>query len=391
MNLGNESSSDLAAPPGGWPAPQAAYVHVPFCRHRCGYCNFSIVAGREDLVDRFLTALDRELEALQRPGVQTVFIGGGTPTHLNPDQLCRLMRMIRQRFALASEFEWTIEANPEDVTSEKLDLIVEHGVNRISLGVQSFDDRKLMMLERGHSGHAARLAIDRTVERVANVSIDLIFAAPGESLESWRRDLDTAVSMPISHLSTYNLTYEKGTSFWSRRYHGELEPTLDSLEVEMYAAAQSTAAAAGLDHYEISNFARPGNHCRHNLAYWQGQGWFASGPGAARFVDGRRELNHRSTTTYLRRIENGQSPTAECEPISVLQYARERAAFGIRMLEGIDLNRLSTQCGVDLSSQCGEAISQSMSEGLLAWAGERLRLTSRGILFADTVASRMLG
>jgi oxygen-independent coproporphyrinogen-3 oxidase len=388
LKSGSVTSSDR--PPQRWPQPRSAYIHVPFCRHRCGYCSFSVVAGRDDLIERFLSALDSELAPLQSPAVETIYIGGGTPTHLNLDQLDRLLAMIGRRFVLDDCVEWSVEANPEDITPAKLDLLAARGVNRISIGVQSFDNRKLQLLERGHSGESVQSTIERASAAVGNVSIDLIFASPGETLQGWRSDLDAALSLPIQHLSTYSLTYEKGTSYWSRRKRGELHSLDEALEVEMYQLARSLTDRSGLGQYEISNFARSGYRCRHNLAYWEGSGWYGAGPGAARFVDGARQLNHRSTSTYLRRIESGQEPTAESERLSPEDYARERAAFGMRMIDGIDPKEISLATGIDLIGLCGEAIDQSIKEGLVQRQESRLRLTERGILLADTVASRLL-
>ncbi len=350
-----------------------------------------MVAGRDDLIDRFLTAVDLELSNLGRPKIQTLFIGGGTPTQLSADQLNRLMIVLKSRFDLQSGLEFSLEANPEDIDEQTLDVLSDHGVNRISLGVQSFTDQKLKTLERSHSPAAACEAIEMVASRIENVSIDLIFAAPGESLEDWRRDLETALTLPIMHLSTYALTFEKGTSYWNRRLHGQLQAIDESVELAMYQHTLQACEEAGLEHYEISNFAKPGYQCQHNLAYWHGCGWYAAGPGAARFVDGRREVNHRSTTTYLSRMEAGRSPVAETDAITTTQYARERAAFGIRMIEGIDLDLLSNEAGVDLRQLCGGAIEQCLDDGLLRESERRMRLTNRGVLFADTVAAALLG
>ncbi len=253
-----------------WPMPRSAYIHVPFCRHRCGYCNFSVVADRDDLFDRYLAAIDRELATLDRPLVQTVFIGGGTPTHLTTPSLSRLLSIVRTRFRFEECVEFSTEANPEDITAEKLDCLVQHGVNRISLGVQSFNDEKLKLLQRGHTGDRAVENINAAASRIENVSIDLIFSAPGETLLQWEQDLRTAFSLPIQHLSTYALTFEKGTSFWSRLSRGDLSLGDEAVEVEMYQAARRMTAEAGLSHYEVSNFARDGRRCRHNLSYWDG-------------------------------------------------------------------------------------------------------------------------
>ena len=257
--------------------------------------------------------------------------------------------------------------------------------------MQSFDDAKLSRLERGHSGRQAQRVIAQAAEKFGNVSIDLIFAAPRESASDWQSDLATALSLPIAHLSTYALTFEKGTAFWGRRLHSVLEPIQEETEVEMYRSVMDACREAGWEHYEISNFARPGFQCRHNVAYWSGRGWYAGGPGAARFVEGRREVNHRGTSAYLHRMERGKCATAESESITTIQYARERAAFGIRMLEGIELEALSRETGVDVEQVCGEALQRSVDDGLLEAVNGRFRLTDRGVLFADSVAAALLG
>lgn len=373
-----------------WPQPRAIYLHVPFCRHRCGYCNFSVVAGRDELGERFLAALEWELSRLQQPEVDTVFVGGGTPTQLPLPWLDRLLTLVRDRLQLVADAEWSVEANPEDITPEVLETLAGHGVNRLSLGVQSFNDVKLQVLERGHRGGEAQESIAAAAVHIPNLSIDLIFAAPGETIDHWRRDLQTALALPIGHLSTYALTFEKGTRFWNRRQRRELTAVGDEVETEMYLLARAATRAAGVQQYEISSFARPETRCRHNLAYWRGQPWYAAGPGAARFVNGRREVNHRSTTRYLKRVEARQDPTAERETISPQQYARERAAFGIRMIDGVDLGQITRDSGVDVTSLIGPAIDRCRDDQLLTQHQDRIRLTDRGILFADTVAARFL-
>ena len=390
MALTSTDRGDAATPPGGWAMPRSAYIHVPFCRHRCGYCNFSVVADRDEWIDRYLQAIEVELTALDRPRVSTLFLGGGTPTHLPIDSLAKLLGLVAAAFDRSADAEISVEANPEDINETTLAVLRDHGVNRISLGVQSFDDSKLKILERGHSGDQARRIIEQAAGVIPNLSIDLIFSAPDETLAIWNRDLEIACSLPIRHLSTYALTFEKGTQFWNRRHHGELFGNDDSLEVAMYQAARNCARDAGLLQYEVSSFAADGFRCRHNMSYWHGDGWYAAGPGAARFVNGLREVNHRSPATYLRRMENSQSPTAESEAISVEQFARERAAFGVRLFDGIELAEFQQATGFDLLSLCQDAIETSTDERLIEQQGSVIRLTERGILFADTVASRLL-
>jgi oxygen-independent coproporphyrinogen-3 oxidase len=355
-----------------------------------------VVANRDDLIDRFLGAIDRELEGIVRragepPRLRTLFVGGGTPTHLPPQALRRLLHLLRRRFQLDDSAEWSVEANPEDISRQTLSLLAEAGVNRISLGVQSFNDHKLAVLQRSHCGASAESVIRAAAEAIGNVSIDLIFAAPGETLDDWRRDLETALRLPITHVSTYALTFEKGTTFWNRKLRGDLLAVDESSELEMYDLAREALADNGFEHYEISNFAKPGRRCRHNLAYWQGKHWYAAGPGAAAFLSGCRTVNHRSTTTYLKRIEAGQSAIAESEPISGEQSAREAAAFGVRMIEGVDLDRIAAASGIDLVSLLDKPLRRLQAMGLIDRQGGAIKLTGRGIHFADTVAAELLG
>jgi len=374
-----------------WPTPQSAYVHVPFCRHRCGYCNFSVLPGRLDLADSYLQALQAELHELATPApVETLFLGGGTPTRLSIPHLERLFDLLDHWFPRHAGGEVSVEANPEDINVALLSFLQSRGVNRISLGVQSFTRSKLAMLERSHDRNTACNAIEMAAQVIGNVSIDLIFAAPGETPQQWRQDLQQAIALPITHLSTYSLTYEKGTQFWGRRAHGALVSVDEDDELMMYQDVQSLATAAGFMHYEISNFAKLGGQCRHNLAYWQGRGWYAVGPGAAKFVDGKREVNHRSPTTYIRKLLSGASPIAESESISAAQWACERAAFGVRMIQGVDFDMIKSETGVDVQRVREQAIARCVQHGWLQVTGSHHQLTAAGILMADTVAAELL-
>ncbi|TWT56009.1 radical SAM family heme chaperone HemW [Allorhodopirellula solitaria] len=419
MEKTSDFDPSLAAdPPGGWPVPKSLYLHVPFCRHRCGYCNFSVLAGRDDLQDRFLDAVERELSELQgrrgelgedrgeaRDGrsrrstmtmtmapieLDTLYLGGGTPTQLTPPRLRRLFHILSERVSLAEDAEFTCEANPEDLTTETLTGLVEGGVNRLSLGVQSFDDAKLETLQRSHSGEEAVTAIRRAGESIGNISIDLIFAAPGETSPAWQRDLDTACELPIEHISTYSLTYEKGTEFWSRRRQGTLQPVSEDTDIEMYHASRQTLTAAGFQQYEISSFAKQGARSRHNSVYWNGHGWYAVGPSAARFVDGWRDVNHRSPTTYLKQVLAQGSAVAERERIELDQHAREIAAFGIRQIDGIDLQEINRRVGYDFAATIDEVVDRFVKTDTLIRCGHHIRLTEQGLLFADMVESQIL-
>jgi oxygen-independent coproporphyrinogen III oxidase len=368
------------------PSPRSAYIHVPFCRHRCGYCNFTLVAGRDDLIGAYLEALSRELSWLGGPHeVDTLFFGGGTPTHLPPRELERLFSTVRRTFILAAGGELSVEANPIDLDESRASVLAAGGVTRISLGAQSFHNGKLALLERDHQcEHVERaLALARTFAH--SVGLDLIFGAPGETVDDWTRDLTRALQLAPDHVSTYGLTFEKGTAFWSRLSRGELLPAAEDDERAMYELAIDSLSAAGYEHYEVSNFARPGQRCRHNETYWTGRAFFAAGPGAARLIGGRREVNHRSTTTYIGRVLGGQSPVAEREELPPEDQARERLVFALRLLEGIDLADFAAATGFSAEQLGGEALVRLVDLKLLDLTAGRLKLTRQGLLVSDAI------
>jgi oxygen-independent coproporphyrinogen-3 oxidase len=370
---------------------RAAYLHVPFCRHRCGYCNFTLVAGRDDLIERYLAAIGRELASLESPKkVDTLFFGGGTPTHLPAEQLDRLLRMSSTWFPLATGGELSVEANPIDLTSEKLGILKSHGVTRLSLGVQSFRCQKLRLLERDHSGKDAQNATIAAKSSIPSVSLDLIFATPGESLADWLADLDTAIGLCPHHISTYGLTFEKGTSYWSRRLQGNLAEVDEEIQRAMYEAAIERLSAAGYEHYEVSNFARPGHRCRHNEAYWRGDEYYAAGPGASRFLANRRETNHRSTMTYIARLERGESPVAEIDELNAADRARERLVFALRRIDGVSRQWFANATGHTVEQLAGETIRHYVELGLLADNGDDLRLTRDGLCVSDAMWPKLL-
>ena len=370
--------------------PRAAYIHVPFCRHRCGYCNFTLVAGRDDLIGNYLDALDCELAELGGShAVDTLFFGGGTPTHLPPSDLARLFEIVARTFMLAPGGEQSVEANPIDLDGTKSRVLAAAGVTRISLGAQSFDPRTLKLLERDHMPEQIVRSVEIARTFAQSVSLDLIFGVPGQSLADWQRDLASALTLAPDHISTYGLTFEKGTSFWSRLGRGELARIDEEVERAMYLAAIDTLSAAGYEHYEVSNFARPGHRCRHNETYWTGRPYFAVGPGAARFVGGRRETNHRSTTTYIARVLAGRSPVSEHEQLDPEDAARERLVFALRRLEGVDLDQFAAETGFSAQQLGGRALAQFVEQGWLelvpAAGSKRLRMSRQGLLVSDAL------
>jgi oxygen-independent coproporphyrinogen-3 oxidase len=350
-----------------------------------------LIAGRDDLVDEYLRAVEIELQCLGEPReVDTLFFGGGTPTHLSADKLRRLIALVQRWFLPRAGCEFSVEANPSDLSESVLALLAEEGVTRISLGGQSFDAGKLRTLERDHSPDDLRRAVEAAKAAVKSVSLDLIFGVPGETLDVWRADLAAAIALCPDHLSTYGLTFERGTAFWARLHAGRLLRLDEELERAMYATAIDTLAAAGFEQYEVSNFARTGHRCRHNEVYWAGDGYFAIGPGAASYVDGRREINHRSTTTYLKRVLAGQSPVAESESLEASDRAREALVFGLRRLAGVERDSFAERTGFEIDALVGEPLGRMVSLGLLVDDGRRVRLTRDGLFVSDSIWPRFL-
>ena len=370
--------------------PRSAYIHVPFCAHRCGYCDFTLIAGRDDLIDDFLSALRREIDTGPHAELETLFFGGGTPTHPSCDQLLEMFQIVSSRFSLAVNAEVSVEANPLDLTDEKIDLLADCGVNRISLGVQSFSPDALALLERDHSRDDITDVVRRLRRRFQNVSLDLIFGVPGQSMDDWQVTLQRAITLGPEHVSTYGLTWESGTAFGTRRDRGELSPVDEELEREQYALAINALADAGFEHYEISNFAKPGFRCRHNEVYWAGDEYWAFGPGAARYLNGRRETNIRSVLGWLAKMERGESPIAEAEELDPRHRAHELLFLGLRRCQGIDRADFRRRSGFDLDEIAAKAIADNVERGWLVDTGEAIRLSDEGQFVADRVVADFL-
>lgn len=368
------------------PAPISAYVHVPFCRHRCAYCNFSLMANRDDLIDRFLFALATEMSRLETArSVQTIFIGGGTPSLLSDLQTERLCETIRHWLPIENTGEWTIEANPLDITEHRCALWRSLGINRISIGGQSFHQGKLCRLDRDHTPEQLISCLKTAISNFDSVSLDLIFACPDETLMIWNEDLEQAIRSGIQHISTYGLTIEKGAAFWGLQQRGELKALDEDLELTLYRTAIERLTHAGFQHYEISNFAKPEYQCRHNESYWRGRSWWAFGASAARFVAGVRSVNHRGTLEYIRRIEQRRSPIAEMDVLTPEQVIRERLVFGMRQIQGICWSELVQDAPNCLVEELRRNVDRHISEGWMVQDGEQLRLSERGLFVSDSL------
>ena len=382
-------TANHALPPWLW--PRSAYIHVPFCAHHCGYCDFAVAVGQDDRIDDYIHALSAELARLDKPQrVATLFLGGGTPTHLRPGQLDALLESIRAWLPLESDGEFSIEANPAGLDDAKIRVLAEHGVNRVSLGAQSFDPAMLHVLERDHESADVPRAVERIRRRIGNISLDLIFGVPGQSLAQWCADLDGALELTPCHVSTYGLTYEKGTRLWKQRRAGQVQPLDEEAELAMYTTALDRLAGAGLEQYEISNLARPGRQCRHNLTYWANEAHFGFGVGAASYVHGVRRLNTRDLGSYIRRALSGAPTHFQEEELPPNQRAAETAIVQLRRCAGIERPAFAMQTGCDLDALLGAALGRLVELGLVLDDGRRVALTRQGRCVADAVIAELL-
>ena len=355
------------------------YGHVPFCAAKCNYCAFYSEAGSaakmEDYVDALLLELERFAPQL---APRSIFFGGGTPSLL-PAALMRLvLEAIHDKVSLSQLGEWTIECNPSTVSTEKAKLFRACGVNRISMGVQALDDELLKTIGRVHSLKAAIESYERL--RAAgfdNINLDLMFGLPGQTMDHWRSTLKKAIELQPEHLSTYCLILEEDTEFWSLFQKGLLKPN-EEQELAMYQTAIDTLGAAGYRQYEISNFAKPGRECAHNIAYWEGKNYIGLGPSACSTVDNRRWQNVPDTDRYIEGIRTRRPVVISEETLTPKLRAAERAAFGMRMNAGVPAEVLQGRWA-------GE-IAELLSAELVQWRDGRLIPTPRGILFADEIA-----
>lgn len=358
------------------------YVHIPFCPKVCPYCSFYKETSDRNKTQAFLDALLRELDQRQETGgplrPRTIFFGGGTPSALSTPQLDGLLTGLRARLDLSALEEWTLEMNPATVSLEKARALRNLGVNRISMGVQSWEPGLLLTLGRVHSAEQARRSYAILREAgFANVNLDLIFGIPGQTPAQWERTLRATVALEPEHISAYNLTYEEDTDFFARFSRGEF--TQDSeADADLFEFTADFLSAAGYPPYEISNFARPGRECRHNLAYWRGADYLGLGPSAFSTMGERRWANVRDTAAYNERIARGELAEDFVEAVPREMRRAEAIAFGLRTREGVPAEWLAGQA---------PAVEEHTALGLMeALAGERLALTRRGRLLADTVA-----
>lgn len=362
------------------------YVHIPFCKKKCIYCDFFSVGASPENVEAYADLIIKEYEArreeLGGEAVRTVYFGGGTPSLMSPRSLARILGSFRD---MESVGEVTLEVNPDDVTPDFVRDIREAGINRVSMGVQSFDDAELRFLMRRHDARGAEMAVDCLRNGgIENVSIDLIYGIPGQTVASWERSLRKAIGMGLPHLSSYCLTYEEGTLLTRKRDKGEFEPLTDEGCVAMYDCLASEMRKAGYEHYEISNFALPGFRSRHNSAYWNFTPYLGLGASAHSF-DGRcRRYNPSSLRGYRERIEQ-DGVACEIEQESVNELYNEWVMTRLRTSDGMSLNDLQSRFGEEKRSYAEKAAAPYLRAGDLKKEADVLSLTDRGVMVSDAV------
>jgi oxygen-independent coproporphyrinogen-3 oxidase len=366
------------------------YVHVPFCAKKCNYCAFYSEAGDGDLVNRYVDALIREMEMVaDQLKPETIFFGGGTPSLLNVRQWERILNAM-SRLNLLGAPEWTVECNPATVSLDKAKLLRDWGVNRISMGAQSFDESLLDRLGRVHSREMIFKSFD-ILRRAGfdNVNIDLMFAIPGQTLETWRQTLAEAIALGTEHLACYEVIYEEDTPLYEQLQAGKVLINED-LACAMYDELLAATAAGGLEQYEIANFARRGRVCRHNINYWRGGAFHGLGPSATGYVRGVRARNCSNTTRYCEQLEQNQRPVEWSEQLEPLARAGEIAAFGLRMTTGWPLDQFKRRTGFDLCQEWKSEINKMIELGYGKLDQQNFQLTPRGLRFADWAGAEFL-
>jgi oxygen-independent coproporphyrinogen-3 oxidase len=374
---------------------RACYIHIPFCERKCAYCDFNSHGGYgEEMFERYGQCIIHEIgrTSSAASSVDTIFFGGGTPTAIPARLLAEIINELRGAFNVERDAEITVEANPGSSDASKFAELRAAGANRISIGVQSFDDRLLKAIERIHSADEAARAVKAAREAgFENISIDLMFGLPGQSMEQWRQTLDQAFELKTDHLSMYCLIVEDNTPFGARASNGELSIPSDDDSADMFELARAEAAKAGFEQYEISNYARPGKTCRHNLHYWRNDPYYGFGAGAVSYIDGERATRIFSPIRYAEKIERGESVIRSSETPDLAGQMGETMMLGLRLIsEGVDTRRFKMRFGESPEACWPKSFEKYVNLGLLEKNGLSLRITNRGIFIASEIMTAFL-
>jgi oxygen-independent coproporphyrinogen-3 oxidase len=370
------------------------YIHIPYCVRKCLYCGFYSTPYSPRKADDFIAALKIEAEQSRKDIINgcmgSIYIGGGTPTVLSREQLGQVIADMRRCFTFDDDAEFTVEANPNTLPSGYLSFLLEQGVNRLSLGIQSFSDKALSVLGRLHNAREAADAFRRArISGFKNIGIDLIFGIPGQNAAEWQKTIDAAIALRPEHISAYNLSLDEGSQFARLEKTGEIALPEDEIVAEMYEHTVQSLSRAGYCRYEISNFALSGFACRHNQNYWERGEYLGLGPGASSFLAGTRYDNIADCDEYVRRLCNGLPARQSEEIVRADLAAAETLMLGLRTVQGVDLLRFRREYGTDLLNHLREGIGSLDAAGLILMTDERLRLTDRGFLLSDEVLKRL--
>ena len=370
--------------------PTSAYVHIPFCTQICYYCDFSKVFIKNQPVDSYLEHLIEEYDSYDIKKLRTLYIGGGTPTALSAPQLAFLLEKLTEKLDLSYLEELTIEANPGDLDQEKIAVLKDSPVNRVSLGVQTFNDRMLKQIGRSHSEKDIYENIANLKKAgFDNISIDLIYALPKQTMEDVKTNVSKAIALDIPHMSLYSLILENHTVFMNRMRRGKLPLPKEDLEAEMFDYIIAELEKAGFEHYEISNFSKPGFESRHNLMYWDNAEYYGIGAGASGYVDGVRYKNHGPIRHYLQAVEAGNARVQE-EVLTLKEKMEEEMFLGLRKKSGVSKKRFEEKFGLSFEDQYGAVVFELTEQGLLVPDRDIVRMTKQGLFLGDTVAEKFI-
>jgi oxygen-independent coproporphyrinogen III oxidase len=377
-------------------APGSLYVHIPFCKSRCFYCDFNTFVTPDQAMEDYLVRLQRELVLLAREAdkpLQTIFFGGGTPTMFHTSQLERVLTTIQENFCIAEGAEISLEANPGSATEKKLRSLFHHGVNRISFGAQSFNDRHLMTIGRLHDSDAIRRSVYLAQEiGFSRINVDLMFGLPDQTIADVEESVSEAQKLCVEHISAYWLKVEKGTPFAKWQAEGRLPLPGEDVEAEMYEYVRTALVGNGYGHYEISNFAKPGGEARHNLVYWHNQPYFAAGAGAHGYARGIRYENVKSLGDYGRRMDKNERPVASNRIVPIRESMENTMMLGLRLREGVSSKRFEQRHGISMQLAFGHIIEPLVRTGLLEWDNDNtvLRLALHAWPIANIVFEKFV-